>query len=176
MKIIFEGLDNTGKSTQVDEIRKHYKERGFIVTKASHIKDFTPDEYKDNATKEYSQMFKIFNQDFDIICDRLQLGEYVYGNIYRKYDGSYVFDLERKYSLSNIEDLFLFVFIGSPEVIIERDDGLSFSTDIEKKRAEIKRFKEAFEKSTIKNKLLINIDGKSIEEITSELVTFINNK
>jgi thymidylate kinase len=176
LKIIFEGLDNVGKSTQIEELRKHYKDIGFIVTKSSFIKDFTPEEFKKNSSLEYEQSFRIFNQDFDISCDRLHLGEYVYGNIYRGYSGEHVFDLEDKYDLNKIDDLFLFVFIDDVDNLLSRDDGLSLTTDRDKKQYEIQRFIEAFEKSKIKNKLLINVNNKSIEDVTKELVNFIEEK
>ncbi len=34
-----------------------------------------------------------------IISDRAHLGEYVYAEKYRGYDGAYIFDLEKEYSI-----------------------------------------------------------------------------
>ena len=77
--------------------------------------------------------------------------------MYRHYDGSYIFELENKilYPKTVVE----FLIDADPEKIIEmdklRNDGKSFTLDIKKKNEEIKRFKRAFEQSSILNKKII---------------------
>jgi len=174
MQIIFEGLDNTGKSTQIDNIRKYYNNKGFIVTHSNFIHGLDKKDYKNIAIKEYSQMFEIYNKfpEIDIISDRLHLGEYVYSPLYRDYDGSHIFNLEKKYNLDKL-NVFLFVFIADIDTLLKRDDGLSFSTEIDKKQYEIDAFTKAFEKSIIKNKLLIDTSKMSIDETHQNIINFI---
>lgn len=176
MKIIFEGLDNTGKGTQIKNIRKAFKDKGFIISHSNFIKGFSNTEYKQMAEKEYSNMFKILNTDVDIICDRLHGGEMVYGQIYRNYNGDYVLDLELDYYLDEIDDLFLFVFIDNPQNLISRDDGLSFSTNLDDKKEEIALFERFYSRSIIKNKKLININNKSINKVKEEILSFIKER
>jgi len=176
MKIIFEGLDNSGKSTQITNIRKAFRDKGFIVTHSNFIKGFTSEEYKNIAANEYSNMFNIFNTKTDIICDRLHGGEMVYGPIFRKYNGDYVISLEEKYLLDNIPDLFLIVIVDEPENLISREDGKSFSTDINIKKEEIALFERFYYKSIIKNKLLININGKNADNVKKEILNFIKSR
>jgi len=176
MKIIFEGPDNTGKSTQINNIRKHYKDKGFICTHSSFIKGFTDKEYKNIAKKEYSNAFKILNTDTDIIIDRLHGGETVYGELYRKYSGDYVYSLEKEYNLDLIDDLFLIVFIDKPDNLINRDDGLSFSIDSDMKQKEISKFITFYNKSIIKNKILINIADNNINKVAEIIFNFLKRR
>jgi len=167
MLIIFEGPDNVGKTTQIELLRNYFAKKGkpFIITKSSNYKNVTPEEHKKLCIKEYKTIFNL-GKTIDIIADRLHGGEYVYGPIYRGYDGNYVFNFENHKS-------FLIVLIDNPENLIKRDDGLSFSTDYNKKKLEIEKFKEFYEKSFIENKILINIEGRSINEVFEIIKNFI---
>jgi len=163
MKIIFEGLDRVGKSSIINKIQTDMK-RGFLVTHSNYIKT-TPEEFIQISTKEYSKVFELCNTDIEIICDRLHGGETVYGEIYRNYSGDYVYDLEKKYNLDKIQDLYLIVLVDNAKNVIAREDGESFSTDLTVKNTEIEKFKKFYDKSIIQNKVLININNKSIEDV-----------
>lgn len=162
-KIIVEGPDNCGKSTQISNIVEYFNNTPFIKANFSNIKSLkTTEEVQQYSKKLYSYMFEI---DVPIVCDRGHFGEYVYGKIYRGYEGDYIFDLEQMYNLNENEETILILFIDSAENLISRDDGLSFSTNIDIKKLEIKRFKEAFNKSCIKHKALINVNKMTIKQI-----------
>jgi len=167
MLIIFEGPDNVGKTTQIELLRNYFAQKGksFIITKSSNYKNVSPEKHKQLCIKEYKTIFNL-GKTIDIIADRLHGGEYVYGSIYRGYDGNYVFNFENHKS-------FLIVLIDNPENLIKRDDGLSFSTEYDKKKLEIEKFKEFYEKSFIENKILINIENKNIKEIFELIKNFI---
>jgi len=112
------------------------------------------------------------------IYDRSHLGESVYSPIYRNYSGDYVFDIEKEskdFGCKTINSCALIVFVDEPENLIKRDDGLSFSVDLDKKQDEINRFIEAFNKSNIKKKILINIKDRSIEEVHEIIVKFLED-
>jgi len=167
MLIIFEGPDNVGKTTQIELLRNYFAQKGksFIITKSSNYKNVSPEKHKQLCIKEYKTIFNL-GKTIDIIADRLHGGEYVYGPIYRGYDGNYVFNFENHKS-------FLIVLIDNPENLIKRDDGLSFSTEYDKKKLEIEKFKEFYEKSFIENKILINIENKNIKEVFELIKNFI---
>lgn len=179
MLIVFEGIDNVGKSTQIKNLKDYFaKKYGkvFINHHSSNYSGISPEEHQKLASKEYLQIFK-FSKFSDIICDRLHGGEYVYGKIYRNYENpDYVFDLEVEEKMNLKNDSFLIVLIDEPENVIKRDDGLSFSTELDKKKIEIQRFVEFFAKSKIKNKLLINISNKDINQVFNEIINFIEER
>ena len=110
---------------------------------------------------------------YHILADRSHLGEYVYGQKYRDYNGNYVFELERKYKLNICVNVYLIVFIDTSLKCIEREDGHSFTIDPIEKQKENEKFVEAFNKSNIKNKILIDIKDKDIETIHQEITKFI---
>lgn len=113
-----------------------------------------------------------------VICDRSHIGEMVYGPIYRGYSGEYVLDIEHEFSHIHPlwDNLFLFTLYDEPENLIKRDDGLSFSTDLEKKRVEINNFKHAHSSSTIKHKMLLNIKEHSADQALNACVNFIKDR
>jgi hypothetical protein len=177
--IILEGTDNVGKSTQAKAIRSHFKDLIFHDLKYSNVPFKADKSYiKDYSRQMYKEMFHIMETfkdlDHSTIIDRSHLGESVYSPIYRDYDGDYVFDIEKKYVEYLKDNLYLVVFIGNPEKIFNRDDNLSFYTNVKEVQNEIDAFKRAFELSTIKKKILIDIKNKSIHEVTKELINFLN--
>lgn len=162
--IIIEGPDNVGKTTLIQNLKNHFNQYTFQTLHFSAVKHSSIEEGIAYSTKQYTEMFELMQHfiKYDksgIICDRSHLGEMVYGPIYRNYTGEYVLDIEKKYH--HIHDLWnnivLITLYDEPENLIAREDGLSFSADIDKKTTEINNFKHAHDMSTIKNKLLLNI-------------------
>lgn len=182
MILIFEGLDRCGKDTQIKLVKQNIKRKVF------HELHYTNDFIKNDNSEiaeiksyfQYGEMFKIINffieNKMNLILNRSHLGEHVYSEKYRNYDGSYVFDLEKMFIDKIKNKIFLVIFIDTPENILNREDGNSLSKDIENKKYEIEKFKEAFEKTIIPNKIIININNKSIEEIHKEIMKFLNNE
>lgn len=130
----------------------------------------------------YTEMFELMRQltaidKSGIICDRSHLGELVYSPMYRGYPGEYVLDIENnfKYFDSLWDNLFLFTLYDNPEHLVQRDDGLSFTTDLSKKKVEINNFLNAHEKSNIKHKKLINIEQHNAQEALQAVVDFIES-
>ncbi|MCK9416830.1 hypothetical protein M0Q97_09260 [Candidatus Dojkabacteria bacterium] len=167
-----EGLDRTGKDTQIKLLQTYFCQNNINPFHVLHYSGFSnchdyQEVYK-YSKKYYSEMFEMIyyldNIGVNLILNRAHLGEHVYGHLYRAYDGSYIFDLEKIYPIL-LEKIYLFVFIDDPKNLIKRDDGMSFSTLVEKKQMEIDRFKEAFQLSNIQKKWLVDISDKSIQEI-----------
>jgi thymidylate kinase len=175
MIIIFEGPDRTGKDTQIQLLQSHFVkvDHMFHVLHYSGFKGVTNKKAFQFSKAYYQSMFEMLNHldcYYNLILNRSHLGEYVYGQMYRGYSGNYVFNIEKDF-MDMMADMYLFVFFDKPENLIKRDDDNSFTTDIAKKTEEIERFQEAFKKSHIKNKYLIEIEGQSPEDIHEFIVT-----
>lgn len=179
--IIMEGPDNCGKSTQIKMLLKYLTDAPTHIIHYSNISGISSNESMKYSKILYDDMFKLITESFlnsrNLILDRAHLGEYVYSPIYRDYKGDYVFELEKKWmeNLHRKNDIYLFLFIDEPENLVSREDGLSFTTEINKKKQEIEMFKEAFNKSSIINKFPININGvkaEQVHEFVKDVVTY----
>lgn len=164
-----EGLDRLGKSTLIKNIQQqlgfyqviHFSKPEKLAAycdpqSAFHILH----EGEQNIELQHYQYacfcnsMKLAQSGAKLIFDRWHLGEAVYSPLYRKYDGNYVFDLERKYKLdeTNFVRLILLVEdfnVGKHFV----SDGDSF--DDTKRKEEQALFVSAFNKSHIVDKLII---------------------
>lgn len=173
MNIIVEGLDNSGKGSLIKNIQDFFYFRNPITVKPVQVLYYsnfkTPTEYSREISKiHYKNGFELIKHSVHhqahTIFDRFHLGEYVYSPMYRKYNGDYVFDLELK-NQKFLKGTILIVLIDTAENLIARDDGLSHSTNLAKKRLEIQSFATAYDLSIIPNKILINVNGKSIKDV-----------
>lgn len=170
MRIIVEGLDNSGKSTLIDNIVKHYKHP--FVKLHHYAPPFKSVQDNDAFDLElYGNMTKIFTEFDHVIADRSHLGSLVYSPIYRNNDGRQILKIEEDLP----DDVILFTLIDDANNLIGRDDGLSLSTDITKKNREIDLFRQAHTTSSIKHKLLINVQNNSIEAVKKLAIDFIGN-
>ena len=175
--IIFEGLDNTGKSTQINNIMNRIEKQSFHTIHYSAIKG---NNIWERSVRLYTYMFKLFNlcirKNINLLVDRAHLGEFVYGPIYRKYKGDYVFNLEKKYIKNKfLNNIYLIVLIDNPSNLIKREDNKSLhKNSTENILYETERFIMAFDESFIKNKIIIDINNKSEEEVYNIIKNFIN--
>ncbi len=181
MNIIIEGLDNTGKSTLIDNLVKHFNH--LTIHKIHYgSTGLPPEETKTHAKKLFREFFILLNMansfgDSCFIADRSHLGEMVYGPKYRNYSGDYVLDIEQEFVNNAFwKDLFLITLVDEPQNLIDRDDGLSISVKTEDIEYEKAAFERAHNLSNIENKLFININNKTIEEVFDEVVKFIKTK
>lgn len=183
MIIIVEGLDNVGKGTQIAKIQQTmWPDSKFHIMHYSGIKsNKSPEQQKKENNAYYNDMFRIlkslhFKENINLILDRSHLGELVYAPMYRKYSGDHVLELEEKYStdITFWDEIYLIVMYDNDvNNLIKRDDGLSFTTNKKKKEKEKNSFIEAFNKSKIKHKLLIDINDKNIDKVFEEISEFL---
>ena len=178
MLIIMEGLDRCGKDIQIHKIQKHF----YPYTMFHHIHcsgflnpDIKAEDQLGKSIVFYKEMFNIIknNPNMNFVLNRSHLGEYIYGPLYRQYDASYIWELEKDFIKAYNNDVFLFVLIDEVSNLMKREDGKSFTLDEKVKQNEIDLFTSAFKKSNIKNKLLINIKNKNIENVHSNIISFI---
>lgn len=198
--IILEGPDNTGKDTQQKLIIKNlYKQEG-LVFQTHHFSNCPFTTKKDHiaySKQMYTDMFRTIKEycsmGISAIFNRSHLGEAVYSPLYRKYDGDYVFRIEKAFKDSyykcwnNLEapskfyeekifdQIYLIVFVGDKNVIFSRDDKLSFYKDAEGVQKERELFERAFEKSIIPHKYIIDVTGKDIDEVNRIVMKFLTN-
>jgi len=135
--IIIEGLDNCGKDTQIKLLHSFLvsnfptiPNQIFHYSAVPNISNKTLEEYSKTL---YNDAFIMMKNNYEnvtyrnFIYNRLHLGEFVYSPLYRNYDGSYIFDIEKKfkdyYFFKN--HLYLIVFIDNVDNLISRDYGLS---------------------------------------------------
>ena len=175
--IIIEGPDNTGKDTQIKEIIKNFSNECFHMFHYFNL-PFKEDKkkHKDYSIKMYDEMFNIMKSapnGINYIFNRSHLGESVYSPLYRGYLGDYIFDIEKKYTEFLRQDLYLITLVTHPSLIMKRDDGKSSYKNEEEVKGEIDAFVRAHRKSTIKNKLLLDIGKMSIEEVSNVIKQFI---
>lgn len=173
-KFMIEGLDRLGKDTLIKEIQH---ERGFHqvlhYSKPEVLECYTPKadlqapETMRAALRAYQEasfrtMFSIMRDAkfSHVICNRAHLGEMVYAPLYRGYDGSYVFELERAFNIELLFNLRLVLLVEDFDTSRHFvDDGESF--DITKRRDEQDRFLDAFERSHIADKRIVQVTDSS---------------
>lgn len=188
--LIIEGPDRCGKNNLIKHLTaqaENYVVRHFGSAKGASDRE-----------KRTSQ-FLAFQREFELaaarhlheqpdkeryprdlwIWNRAHLGEFVYGTIYRNtFPEEWVLQMEKKYRMDLDPSVYLLLLEAPPEFLTKRDDGKSFSDKTENRRKELAAFREAFDKSSILNKLSIDVsDGDnylSDSEIVSRVNKFLN--
>jgi len=179
--IIIEGTDNVGKDTQQNLIIEKLNDLVFHKVHYSSLpfKDDV-DKHTKYSKKMYEDMFNMMelckSSNINIIFNRSHLGETVYSPLYRNYSGDYVFDIEKKYTKSLRENLYLITLTNDPHTILKRDDGKSFYGNEEEIKAEVDGFNRAHRLSTIKNKFHLNIGNMSAEEVSHLIIDFLKHE
>jgi hypothetical protein len=169
--IIIEGLDRLGKSTLIKNIMNEW---GFYMyihyekpQKLSVYERTSINPLYAYQRDSFQEGFRLIENCFatpvphKVIFDRFHLGEHVYSPLYRGYEGKYVFEMEKKTMKeirSHSEDVKMILLTSSNFEFME-DDGLSF--DPANKEKEQNLFIEAFEKSVIVDKRIIDVHNGS---------------
>jgi len=181
MIYVIEGQDNVGKSSQIKRLTKYLANKHRFPLNI-HCSSFGLPK---NQSQSYSEMYyyklmkeviRLSEDIYDVILDRSWLGEYVYSPLYRGDSGEYVFEIEK--ILIKPDDAYgfrLITLVDSSMKNLERDDGDSFSIDPEMKKKEMNLFIEAHERSTIEDKLLIDIRDWREFAVWDQIETFISS-
>ena len=188
--LIIEGIDRLGKDTLIRGVQdrlgffqvNHYQKPLLLAKysqeqyKKNDGKDVKTEALKTYQFNSFMTMFKLMRGNTRILCNRGHLGETVYAKRYRNYDGNYVFDIERLFDYKDgpLNHVLLVVLHTSDFSFIE-DDGMSL--DVTKREAEQADFLTAFDKSMIKNKLLIDVhNGKGGFKPTETILDLVCNQ
>lgn len=190
-----EGLDRLGKSSLIQRIKNHLGFYQVIHFSKPEILDvYFSTMFPEGSdgyvrTKRDAQYF-YQRHSFDesmilaksgakLIFDRWHLGECVYAGAYRKYDGEYVFDLEKNHELDKADHIRLILLTEDFDISAHfNDDGLSLgSSSRENRKVEQGLFIEAFNKSSILDKRIICVTDpktgkfKTKEQILEEVIS-----
>jgi thymidylate kinase len=182
MVIICEGLDRTGKSTLQKNLLGWMCDQDIWPVETQHAMNIKANTANvQEASKQLYEHFfsRIEKCDTNIIFDRLHLGEVVYSPMYKNYDGHYVYDLEKAYLNDTAQgETFLFLLVDTPESILSRDDGDGWSSDLNKMYQERNAFIDAYNKSNIINKKLIEIKDYDYDtdKVFYSVVEFISQR
>lgn len=179
-KLIFvEGMDCSGKDTQIKAICNAFPKDNFHTLHYHAIKSRTAEESRERHEALYVEAFNMVSvrclQNF--IFNRSHLGEYVYGYLYRDYDDpEYVFRMEREPGFRELfENACLLVLVNNDfDTLLAREDGDSLSQgDRIRLVQEFERFYHVYHESTAKHKLMLNVAGMSIPEVTERVVSWL---
>lgn len=203
IKFLIDGIDRLGKSTLIERIQQelgyhlviHYDKPKVLANyldTADCIKRAETSEtdydlsYRELSLENLARrlyqedanrgMFDLLRNDTPIIFDRTHLGELVYAPLYRKYSGEYVYEMEKLFIEDRpytSHDNVRLILLTSSNTEMLVDDGLSF--DPSKKAEEQELFIEAFNKSKLTNKVIVDVHNgnggyRSYDEIFTEAI------
>lgn len=188
--VIIEGLDNTGKTTVIEELISHYvktgmKVRTFHCTKPGS--DITPEQIERHMDSEYLNLIDDLiknSNDYDMaIIDRCWYSECVYGPLYRNRSTESALAFQRRAELLLCKEFgidkitFILLDVDDLRFCIKHEDGLSLSNKDELKIGlEQQAFRNSFEKSilTHKESIIVN-DGFNFKSKDTIFNKVINN-
>lgn len=168
VNIIFEGVDNVGKTTLINKVIERYNStQDIVLMHATGPKDKLSEgpalqhqiKYFENTRKRITILSAIENsyqshtKPFLVIQDRSEIGEYVYGVKYRnenpadilKFLGSRKNHNNQYEYLHECKTLIIFLKPDTPEFAANNDDNLSLSSTSSNKAEEIKKEIKSFE-------------------------------
>lgn len=159
--IILEGMDICGKSTLTTQLSKVLGP-GVVChhsgspPKLESVKE--TQEWEENNYSILFDQFLLLSSNTPVIADRFHVGAAVYGKLFRNYSDNYhCSDLEKYFEYYESENVFLVIITDYPDAIAKRDDGLSLETTVEQYELTRQSFITEYHKSTINNKLLLNV-------------------
>lgn len=175
MKFLIDGIDRLGKSTLVNGIQDrlgyhlviHYDKPKFLHAlqtynvggKIAELPKAAALQIYQEETNRY--MFELMRTNVPIIFDRTHLGEMVYAPIYRGYSGDYVLKHEGSliFDRPGYAEEVRLILLTTSDFSIMKDDGGGF--DWNRKEEEQAKFIQAFNKSYLTNKIIIDVaDGR----------------
>jgi len=197
--IIIEGGDNLGKSLLIEGLCKHFNYDNVCVRHfGKPPKGLTPEEYSDYQICAFENEAELIGQiktmdisghkyyDSVVIWNRSYLGEYVYSQMFRggnKEELKKMINIFENFTLvgalgvNAYKEIFLITLTAEPSFFLSKEDGHSFSQNLEEKKTELKLFNEAHEFSKIKEKRIIKVDHnnkfRDKNEIGNEVINFI---
>ena len=189
--LIIEGPDRTGKNTLINK---------FCNQAENHIVRHWGTANGDTDMEKRNFQYQFFKKEFQLasernkfiipdknrypndiyIWNRSHIGEFVYGEMYRNTKPEdWVLRMEKDFSFDIDPSIYLVLLTATPEFLVKRDDGLSFSNKVADKMKEIDRFNRGFVESSIMNKMIVDVnhgsDFRDSDEIFNDINKFIFN-
>jgi len=193
--LVFEGVDNLGKSTIINKLAEKYKnDRDIVFMHATGpvCKDGEDPNLVQDQT--FNQMYAKCNYISNletiyprtrkniVFMDRSECGEYVYGQIYRQRNSDDII-LSNKYLRINPAIIKVIIHLeASPNFVVSHDDNKSFTSNYDSEKRlntvikEIDLFNEYFTKTKPTNYIKINVEGtennyRNIDELCDEILS-----
>ena len=193
--IIIEGGDRLGKDTLLKGICDYFNYENITIRHfGKPPKGMSPKEtldfqldvfYKEILFVDYIRD----NIDGDewgyypntVIWNRSHLGEFVYSQMFRGISKKEIKQKLRLFEERNLSpNMYLITLTAAPEFFLSKEDGNSFSQNLDQKTRELELFKEAHKNSIIPKKKLIKIDFegrfRTKEKILESIIRFINDE
>ena len=190
--IIVEGGDRLGKNSLIKSLCEYYNYDNITVRHfgkpPKNIKD--PLLYQSKCfLKEANLLNQIRDLEKDdysyfeniVIYNRFIYGEYVYGQMFRDENKeeliNYLYGFEQRHLMN--ENTFLILLTADPEFFLSKEDGQSFSKNLDQKTKELKLFNEIFDQSILtKMKLKVNLDDQYVPKsyVLSSVIDFLKYK
>ena len=169
--LIIEGPDRCGKNTLIKNLTSQAE--NFVVRHFGSVKGETDMEKRNFQFQFFKKEFELasLRSRFEMpdkeryprdiwIWNRAHLGEFVYGKMYRDTNPEeWVMKMESMFAMDIDPSVHLLLLTADPEFLCKRDDGLSFTAEVDKKAKEIESFKHAFNLSKIMNKKILNVSN-----------------
>ena len=186
--LIIEGCDRTSKNTLIKNLTSQYE--NYVV------RHFGSPNGKNNFEIR-SWQYNSFKKEFDLaskrndfslmkekgiwIWNRSHIGEAIYGKMYRNTNpDDWIYKLESSYNFHIDPQVYLLLMEAPAEFLCKRDDGLSFTSDVEKKKDELGLFRSAYDDSLILNKQIIDVSNGNeyLDQviILDKVNKFLNNE
>jgi len=164
------GLDRLGKDTLISGIQQRL---GFYQVlhrgrpPLLECYDLSARTFQVNCFEQDMRLIALADKhDLHLIYNRAWLGEAVYAPLYRGYDGSYVFELERQHGMAALHRTRLILLTEDFSVSRHfQDDGLSF--DPTRRQQEQQLFLDAFDRSAVADKKIICVTDPATGQFKS---------
>jgi len=174
--IIIEGGDRLGKSTLLANICDYLNYDNLTIRHfGKPPKELSPKESLDFQFDVFYKeilFLEHVKEEIDgdewgyypntMIWNRSHLGEYVYAQMFRGISKKEIKQKIKIYEERNLEhfglNTYLITLTASPHFFLSKEDGDSFSQNLEQKTRELELFKEAHDNSLIPNKKFIKVD------------------
>ena len=169
------GIDRLGKDTLISNIQDRLGHHFVLHYSKPQALEFYGEDLLRYQHASFVSGFELMSarpSSVGLIFNRFHLGEAVYSNLYRGYDGNYVFDLEQTWGAEFMTDVTL-VLLTTSDFSFIKDDGESF--DFSRKEEEQEMFKKVFNKSAFRHKIMVDVANgkggfKSPEDILNEVL------
>ena len=183
--IIIEGPDNCGKDTLINKLKDFYKNVRVIhagIPTSENLFDFYYNGLIHDTLDGY------YNSSANaVIHNRSIYGEYVYGPKYRNESREFIENLIHKLEVGQLKtfvlskDLyFILLTSSSSDLLVNNDDGLSYSSKNSDIEDELQAFSDIFNKSLIENKKKVYVNNGSSfrdkSDIYKDVIDFIEHK
>ena len=159
---IIEGIDRIGKDTLINNIIDRFGYHNTVhYSKPKELSayNFSLEAFQ-RASFAIGFNFILCQRATPFIVptvfNRFHLGEAVYSDLYRNYDGNYVFEMEEIFGVEHTEHVKL-ILLTTSDFSLLSDDNQSFNFG--NKEREQKLFLNAFDKSIFQHKQIIDVNS-----------------